>query len=161
GANGCLPQGTAVHTLVSHPEWGLINSNGPFLSLAPFLEQQAAFDAASFDFHVWDRPNTTVLRVGITTLWCPSDPTVAESMTLNAGDPLNRWLPYPLTFDYTSYCGNHGVWMLEWFPPPEPAVLAQNNGVFHELSAVRPAQVTDGLSQTILFGERAHGLLNP
>jgi prepilin-type processing-associated H-X9-DG protein len=40
-------------------------------------------------------------------------------------------------------------------------MLAWNRGVFHTRSAVTPAQVTDGLSQTIVFAERAHGLIDP
>jgi prepilin-type processing-associated H-X9-DG protein len=71
-----------------------------------------------------------------------------------------------LTFAYTSYCGNQGPWWLLDIPaftglPPDPTILNQNLGLFHQQSAVTPAQVTDGLSQTILFGERAHGLIDP
>jgi prepilin-type processing-associated H-X9-DG protein len=160
-AHGCLPQGTAVHTPAAHPEYGMFPANGPFLSLAQFLEQRAAFDAYNFSFSIIDLPNTTVFGVGITTLWCPSDPTVTDRNTIAVGDPLNWWGPYPLTLAYTSYCGNEGPWVIESYPPPSQTIRDQNVGVFHQLSAVRPAQVTDGLSQTILFGERAHGLIDP
>jgi prepilin-type N-terminal cleavage/methylation domain-containing protein len=47
-AHGCLPQGTAMHTLAAHPEYGLIWSHGPF------LEQRAAFNAANFDVSIYD-----------------------------------------------------------------------------------------------------------
>ena len=47
------------------------------------------------------------------------------------------------------------------YPPPSQAARDQNLGVFYQLSAVTFAQVTDGLSQTILLGERAHGLIDP
>jgi prepilin-type N-terminal cleavage/methylation domain-containing protein/prepilin-type processing-associated H-X9-DG protein len=159
--HGCLPQGTAVHTLTPHPEYGLVYSNGAVLSLAQFLEQRAAFDAFNFSFHDLDLPNSTVLGVGIATLWCPSDPTVAEKKSIGVADPLNWWGPYPLTFAYTSYCGNQGPWSIQGRPPPSQAARDQNLGVFYELSAVTFAQVTDGLSQTILLGERAHGLIDP
>jgi prepilin-type processing-associated H-X9-DG protein len=62
-------------------------------------------------------------------------------------------------YTYTSYHGNHGPWIVGSIPP-DPRIMAQNLGVFHELSAVTPAQVTDGTSQTLLFGEKAHGLLD-
>src|SRR5262249_17176290 len=121
-----------------------------------------AFEAFNFSFNIIDLPNTTVLRVGIATLWCPSDPTVAEQKTIGVGDPLNWWGPYPLTITYTSYCGNQGPWMLfSLSVPPDPAVLAQNLGLLHQQSTVSPSQITDGLSQTLLFGERAHGLIDP
>jgi prepilin-type processing-associated H-X9-DG protein len=147
-----------MHSVVTHPEWGLANSNGPFLALAPFLEQRAAFDAFNFSFGIFDVPNATVHGVGITTLWCPSDPTVAESQTIGVGDPFNYWGP-PMTFAYTSYCGNQGPWLMWWWTA-DPAILNQNLGLFHRQSAISLAHVTDGLSQTILFGERAHGLLD-
>ena len=60
-ANGCLPQGTAVHTLTAHPEYGVVYDNGLFLSLAQFLEQRAAFDAFNFSFNILDLPNTCLL----------------------------------------------------------------------------------------------------
>ena len=47
-----------------------------------------------------------------------------------------------------------------WGWTADPAILNQNLGLFHQQSAVSLAQVTDGLSQTILFGEHAHGLLD-
>src|SRR5262249_17684003 len=36
-----------------------------------------------------------------------------------------------------------------------------NLGVLYPHSTVSPAMIRDGLSQTIVFGERAHGLLSP
>src|SRR5205823_3058248 len=102
--------------------------------------------------------------VGIATLWCPSDPTVGASATITAEE---AWFgPYTLSFHHTSYCGNQGPWMLLDWPaitglPPDPTMLNHNRGLFHQQSAVTLAQVTDGLSQTILFGERAHGLIHP
>src|SRR5262249_3056823 len=96
--------------------------------------------------------------VGIATLWCPSDPTVAAAATITAEE---AWFgPYPMTFHHTSYCGNQGPWWVFGLPPPSQAVLDQNLGVFHEQSAIKPAQVRDGLSQTIGFAERAHGLID-
>jgi prepilin-type N-terminal cleavage/methylation domain-containing protein/prepilin-type processing-associated H-X9-DG protein len=161
-ANGCLPQGTAVRTPLAPPtDWAMFLSFGSLLALSPYLEQRPAFNATNFDVGMVEEPNATVLGVGVATLWCPSDPTVATQNTINVGDPLNWWGSYPLTFAYTSYCGNQGPWGLDWYPPRGQAIRDQCLGVFHQLSAVKPAQVTDGLSQTILFGERAHGLIDP
>jgi prepilin-type N-terminal cleavage/methylation domain-containing protein/prepilin-type processing-associated H-X9-DG protein len=157
-AHDCLPQGTAVHALGAHPDWGIWPSNGAFVPLGQYLEQRATFDTINFNVGIFDPPNLTIHAVGIATLWCPSDPIVAAPQTISAEDAW--WGPYPLTFYYTSYCGNHGPWWIEGYPPPGPAVLNQNVGVFYQLSAVRPARIVDGLSQTILFGERAHGLFD-
>src|SRR5690349_16062419 len=112
-ANGCLPQGIVMHAVIeARPEWGMpegsmVPSNGPFLPLAPFLEQRAAFDAFNFNLSMWEEPNLTVHAVGIATLWCPSDPIVAKAQTVAAADPLNIW-GHPVTIAYTSYCGNQG-----------------------------------------------------
>jgi prepilin-type processing-associated H-X9-DG protein len=67
----------------------------------------------------------------------------------------------PLTVHHSSYGGSPGPWSIEGFPPPDRAVLDQNLGVLYQQSAVRLAQITDGLSQTLLFGERSHGLIYP
>jgi hypothetical protein len=111
-AHGCLPPGTAIHALAAHPDWGMSPSNGLFLPLSLYLEQRAVFDAVNFAFNVFDEPNATVHAVGIPTLRCPSDPIIAQAMTVPAGDPDNWWGPHPLTLGYTSYCGNQGPWWL-------------------------------------------------
>src|SRR5262249_45103207 len=154
-AHGCLPQGTAVHALAAHPDWGPVNSNGPFVSLSQYLEQGTAFNTVNFNLSIFDQPNATVHAIGIATLWCPRAPTPAAA----------AWFgPYTVTSHHTSYCGNQGPWWLLDIPaftglPPDPTILSQNLGLFHQQSAVTVAQVTDGLSQTVLFGERAHGLI--
>jgi prepilin-type N-terminal cleavage/methylation domain-containing protein/prepilin-type processing-associated H-X9-DG protein len=158
-ANGCLPRGTAVHTLLAHPDWGVVNSNGAFVPLGQYLEQRTIFDSTNFNVSIFDPPNITIHSVGLSALWCPSDPIVSAPQTISAEDAL--WGPYSLTTYYTSYCGSTGPWWIEGYPPPGPAVLDQNLGVFYQLSSQRPARITDGLSQTILFGERAHGLIDP
>jgi prepilin-type N-terminal cleavage/methylation domain-containing protein/prepilin-type processing-associated H-X9-DG protein len=159
-ANGCFPQGTAVHALDNgHPDWGT-NSNGAFVALSPYLEQGSIYNAINFNLSIFDPPNATIHAAGIATLWCPSDPIVSAPVTISATDAW--WGPYPLTFYYTSYCGNEGPWAVEGFGYYSGQTLnAQNLGVFHESSSVRLAQINDGLSQTLLFGERAHGLLDP
>jgi prepilin-type N-terminal cleavage/methylation domain-containing protein/prepilin-type processing-associated H-X9-DG protein len=149
--NGVLPPGTALQPYVGDPDWFPWASHGAFVSLSQYFEQRAIFNAVNFDFNIFQEPNATIHAVGIATLWCPSDPTVRRRVEIPA---------YGLTFNYTSYCGNQGPWWLFSYPP-DPAVLNQNLGLFHEQSAVSPAQVTDGLSQTLLFGERAHGLIDP
>jgi prepilin-type processing-associated H-X9-DG protein len=66
--------------------------------------------------------------------------------------------PGAVTMYYTSYAGNTGTWML-WFQQDLPP-QRHMNGLFHLKSAVTLASITDGTSQTLIFGERAHSLLD-
>ena len=142
--NGCLPQGRAV---VANPNGTFSGSASLFLPLLPFLEQAPAFAAINFDRTVFDVANLTIRGLGISTLWCPSDVGVDQP-----GNVYN-------VSRYTSYVGNLGCW------PHQPSNVAQVaalefqlNGLFHHQSAVRLAQITDGTSQTLAFGEHATGL---
>jgi prepilin-type N-terminal cleavage/methylation domain-containing protein/prepilin-type processing-associated H-X9-DG protein len=152
-AVGCLPMGETLHTIASHPDWGPISSNSLFVGLLPYLEQRPLFDAVNFAWSIYEAPNHTVSGIGIATLWCPSDVGVDRTRYLDWG--VDGLTPYA----YTSYHGNLGPWIVRSIPP-DPRIMAQNVGVFHQLSAVTLADVRDGASQTLLFGEKAHGLLD-
>src|SRR5262249_20161128 len=99
--------------------------------------------------------NTTVMGSGLSVLWCPSDAGVLASKTIPDGG-----LPDPGTARvyYTSYAGNSGIWQY-WFQQ-DPRPQQRMNGLFHIDSAIRPAAIADGLSNTLLLGERAHTLLD-
>jgi prepilin-type processing-associated H-X9-DG protein len=59
---------------------------------------------------------------------------------------------------YSSYAGNSDTWFLWWWQQSVPQ--SGMNGLFYINSAVTLAEITDGTSNTILFGERAHGMLD-
>jgi prepilin-type processing-associated H-X9-DG protein len=120
------------------------------------LEQQPLFNAINFDVNVFNSPNFTMQEMGIGTLWCPSDYRVSEPRTIpDGGGGLDPGLNVGR---YTSYAGNTGTWMLGYYQdlPPQRNM----NGLYHILSSVRLAQITDGTSNTIAFSERAHTLLD-
>lgn len=152
---GCLPPGmTMGYSTV--PGWlPLSYSFGAYASLLPYLEQRPLYNSVNFLVNTFDRPNSTVHATGIATLWCPSDPVVSQSQTIAT------WPDGPKVFTYTSYAGSSGPWNIHGAPAPSSAALDQNLGLFYQLSAVRFGRITDGLSQTIVFGEKAHGLLSP
>jgi prepilin-type processing-associated H-X9-DG protein len=58
---------------------------------------------------------------------------------------------------YSSYAGCTGTW---YHPSLDPVRQAQINGLFWVQSAVQLVWITDGTSQTMIFGERAHTLLS-
>jgi prepilin-type N-terminal cleavage/methylation domain-containing protein/prepilin-type processing-associated H-X9-DG protein len=88
-------------------------------------------------------------------LVCPSDTLPNPPVgTYNSGSAIYY-------FGLSSYGGNGGTISVYW----EDAKNYQD-GVFHINSRVRTAEITDGTSNTVLFGERSHddpnyNLLNP
>jgi prepilin-type N-terminal cleavage/methylation domain-containing protein len=129
-------------------------SGGLFLGLLPYMEQRPVYDAMNFQVNVFTAINATVSATGIATLWCPSDFGTSDPQTLPDGDFYD---PGQFTMNYTSYAGNFGTWHMGWTPQYN-ATLA---GLFNVDGAVRAASVTDGLSNTIAFGEHARTINSP
>jgi prepilin-type processing-associated H-X9-DG protein len=123
-----------------------------FTRLLPFLEQQTAYDATNFCLTSYDPQNDTLAATGISTLWCPSDYGVATPHPYDWGSQI--W--------GTSYSAVAGPWewdsfflvsgTLDKLVPGEAARIAQL-GLIYPLSSVRLAEVRDGTSNTLLFGE--------
>jgi prepilin-type N-terminal cleavage/methylation domain-containing protein/prepilin-type processing-associated H-X9-DG protein len=152
--NNALPQGMTLQPNASSPT-GVTTSGSLFVSLMPQLENKPLFDAVNYDFNLFNAANFTVSAVGIDTLWCPSDPEVSRPKVLPDGALLD---PGEAVMYYTSYAGSAGTWML-WFQQ-DPLPQRTMNGLFHIRSSVRYSEITDGLSNTLAFGERAHTLLD-
>jgi prepilin-type N-terminal cleavage/methylation domain-containing protein len=123
-----------------------------FVSLLPFLEQQNLYQIWNFaDPRLNGSTSTSPAATMLSVLVCPSD--VISQNPYPAPKP-------PGTFwGITSYGGNGGS---------QSSPTATNDGVFYAvgpasspvLSPVRIADVTDGLSNTLLFGERYHRDVN-
>jgi prepilin-type N-terminal cleavage/methylation domain-containing protein/prepilin-type processing-associated H-X9-DG protein len=115
-----------------------------FVDLLPFLEQQPLYNQ-------WDFANSANNYAGmpsragtvLTVLVCPSHP-----------------LQHPANAAFTTYGGNGGTLVF-------PAARATRDGMFHTTGpqsqpnanqvGVRIVEVTDGTSNTLLFGERVIG----
>jgi prepilin-type processing-associated H-X9-DG protein len=133
----------------------------------PFVEGQSTFNAVNFAFSLESSSNATVASIGISTLWCPSDPIVADGTSpidpiynMPSGNTLRQY--------YSSYGGNEGLWDLDvqynddarWgYSGAYNARKANMNGVIFMSSNVRLQEITDGTSNTMLFAEHAHGRL--
>jgi prepilin-type N-terminal cleavage/methylation domain-containing protein/prepilin-type processing-associated H-X9-DG protein len=123
-----------------------------FVYLLPYLEQ----DNLARGWDMIDPLNNTVgadqskTATVLKTLLCPSDAIPQNPVNSGSG---GRW------YGITSYGGNGGARSYD----PQ---FATNNGIFFVIgpgsqtapagSPVRIGDVTDGLSNTILFGERSH-----
>ncbi len=151
-ANGSLPNAFFQR----HNGVGWWSGGSIFVPLAPYFEQNALYDITNYDVHMYDDANWTVSGTNIDTLWCPSDPTIEEERLYDAPLlPDEGVSPYPM--NYTNYAGNAGTWFQF---TTNSARLAQMNGLFNTgFNVVRFADIKDGLSNTIAFSERAHGLL--
>jgi prepilin-type N-terminal cleavage/methylation domain-containing protein/prepilin-type processing-associated H-X9-DG protein len=131
-------------------------SGSCFVALMQYMEGQQIFNAVNFDINMYNAPNTTISGIGVATLWCPSDGTIQKKYTYPAGAAALDNVPLPMY--YTSYGANAGEWFQ--FATTGPA-WDQMNGVIYLLSSIGPRDILDGMSGTMLFAERAHGLLTP
>ena len=137
-----------------------------FVFLTQFLEQQAIYNATNFNLSNFELDNITIAGVRIAGLQCPSDPW--SPTVISANDPFGSFIenakaiPAGMAYyqQFTSYGANQGTFPGTWEQSFGPAEFAQYNGVIFNDSATRIATITDGTSNTFLFGERAQTLFS-
>ena len=155
-ATGVLPPGVFTSP---HPRDSLIAGLSVFVRLAPYFEQQPAFDAANFSVAGASDGNATLASTALGVLWCPSDSSVAAARPLDSAYGLPS--DSPLRQNYTSYGGSQGTWSVNTVDSDPNFVVrvASANGAIFNSSRVRLADIRDGTSTTLLFAEQAHGRL--
>ena len=130
-----------------------------------FMENRPLYDATNFSLTMFNAANLTISGIGVSSLWCPSDGIVSSPSQITTLSIDGA--PGPNRVYHTSYAGNAGTWFswpnfgsypsfLDWVK----AEQANANGLFYSQSAVQFSSITDGLSSTMAFGERAHSQLN-
>jgi prepilin-type N-terminal cleavage/methylation domain-containing protein/prepilin-type processing-associated H-X9-DG protein len=156
---------------------GYSDAAGPLVRLTPYLEQVTIANAMNFSIPMYYAANTTVCGTGLGVLWCPSDGSIVDLRYTYPAPYANDGGPLPMT--YSSYAGSLGMWTyFGWDAQGRPLM----NGIFQDIgwpagvnpvrisgglrlntgsiAPVQLASVTDSTSNTIAFGEHAHGLFS-
>ena len=154
--NGCFPPGCLPRT--PSIQWGVPNADfSVFVRLLPQFEQASTYAAANLSLTSYDPANYTLGATSIATLWCPSDYGIATPLSYGVSAQ-GAW---PWVWG-NSYSAVTGPWewdafflvpgTLDQLLPGEAQRIGQL-GLIYSLSSIRVAQVTDGLSNTLLFTE--------
>ena len=171
--NLCFPSGTyfMFPQAPSCPRW----KQGPsfFISLLPFVESINGFNAYNANLHPFQSENSTVLGLGLSSLWCPSDADVAQPIVtteprniLGSCSGVSGVQPAPWRLQHTSYGGSSGPIPVA---PTGPAgvdvnyqtMMSQAQGVINFGSTTAIGSITDGTSNTLLLGERNYSKVQP
>ncbi len=171
--NGCFPGGsysnfnggnsyaTAVAP-VKYPE-----NFSCFVRMMPFTEQSPLYNAVNFNLNSGNVENITISGVAMSILMCPSDTQLNPAPILppatgSPGWSFNQNFPLPpgnWYQQFASYAANAGTFDFGYNITYGPAQFAMYNGVIYNDSSVKIADITDGTSNTFLFGEHSHGNL--
>ncbi len=116
-----------------------------------FLEQNALADhGGGFAGPFVGRPSATVASTTLGVFLCPSSPRGGPiSVTLD--DPSEEDTPFAFIFAPSNYVGSAGNKNPNYFP-------RSCGGIFFRNSAVTAASISDGMSSTLLVGERSRDL---
>jgi prepilin-type processing-associated H-X9-DG protein len=164
-SNGCIVPGylsaTAPLTQLGVPGYNpdpQTGDNGPgwgWLALVlPGTEQAALYNAINVNLPTWVANNSTAVVVQVSLYNCPSanNPTPTVKMVDGRGNPL------PVA--NTQFARSNYVYNVGWNDSGMPATVDYDNtvtgcnGPLYRNSHVTYAGVTDGLSNTIVAGER-------
>jgi prepilin-type N-terminal cleavage/methylation domain-containing protein len=166
GTFGSFPMGmTVAHDPRQvNPDAPPLPDESFLVSVLPFMEQQATYDAINHGLWIVSAENTTIHAFRLGNFACPSDPGAGEAVPVG---PFGASPPYTTPESRSSrfsYVGNLGAVAVDLLTAPgpgrpvDPRLRGQVNGLL-SFEPVRIASITDGLSQTLLLSERAVGPL--
>jgi prepilin-type N-terminal cleavage/methylation domain-containing protein/prepilin-type processing-associated H-X9-DG protein len=183
-ANGIYPFGISLENM--GPNGFVANGyyfgSSIFVRMLPYLEQQPLASAYNYSLNSRIADNFSVGATGLNVLWCPSDGSTAGLHVTYQGW---GWDGSTQILTYTNYAGcmanfcnvpvaspmtptqyqaaisqADGLFFYIGWPTLSPPVQPYNPATPANPGSIRPASVasiTDGLSNTLAFGEKAHG----
>jgi len=169
--NSCFPGGS-YSPLVKPTAWHFAENFSCFVRMLPFTEQSAMYNAVNFSWNYGSYSNVTISGVRLAILTCPSDPMNTPVPLRNANAPATTIPGWNFGANYSpdqypdgvylqafsSYAGNMGTWPVGYVQSyNNPAEFNQLNGSIHNESSVSISAITDGTSNTFLFGEHSKG----
>jgi prepilin-type N-terminal cleavage/methylation domain-containing protein/prepilin-type processing-associated H-X9-DG protein len=134
------------------------------VSILPQIDQQSLFNALNSSTTIYGFENRTIFAVSVGAYACPSDPDALGARAISTSHLVSLGLAQPgqaLNASFTSYTGCFGSLFVVAYPSPINAckpnalAIAQANGCFSDVTPIRLASVSDGLSNTIFVAERA------
>jgi prepilin-type N-terminal cleavage/methylation domain-containing protein/prepilin-type processing-associated H-X9-DG protein len=156
-ANGTFPSGSYTNTITGVGGTGGSEDFSVFVRLLPYLEQQQTYSATNFSLIYSSVENITLTNLGLNYLMCPSDPWAPIQLTptftgfMKAVPATGTWNQY-----FTSYAGCEGTFVQRYMSVYPTYEQANCNGLVYGDARITIAQVTDGTSNTFIFGEKAH-----
>jgi prepilin-type N-terminal cleavage/methylation domain-containing protein/prepilin-type processing-associated H-X9-DG protein len=152
--NGAFPPGSYTNFSPT----GVANENfSCFVRMLPFMEQQPTYNSVNFALTYEYVDNITLTNLGLSALMCPSDPWAPVLLSptntgfMQAVPATGIWNQY-----FTSYAASEGTFIQRYMTIYPVAEQSPINGVIFGDGTVGIPQVTDGTSNTFIFGERAH-----
>ena len=150
--NGVLPMGTPCYR---YDDIGVFAGHSQFVAILNQLDQQPIYNSINFTTNIYTYSNHTAQSTQLGVLHCPSDSSVDQVEVQGI-----HYFDIPkggLVTAYSSYAGCAGLWYHVTFDLKKlPGLAGLDNGVAYANSAITYAHIRDGLSQTLLLGERAH-----
>jgi prepilin-type N-terminal cleavage/methylation domain-containing protein len=116
-------------------------------ALLPFIEEAGKYQQFNFKLPVYDPVNAPVRELHIQTLLCPTDD-VSPSGFVSMGDE---------RYAMACYVANFGTPDLDEDQEQEMGDLGRPWGPFYRNSRTKLKEITDGLSNTLMVGERQNG----
>ena len=140
-----------------------IQNFGEFLAISQFIEQGNVYNTLNSSLAIYIADNSTTNGIGLSALWCPSDGQIVNLKY--PGSNGDGWDNSPIPMTFSSYAGNLGS--LIYY---DNANQGQSNGIFQFVggtplntgygTVTSLASITDGTSNTFLYGEHAHSKIS-
>ena len=117
--------------------------------LLPYMGEEATFDSFDKDFRVDDEKNAIAMRTPVITFICPSRGNFTANRNFDNADRAPEVTGVAAGGDYAACPGTEIL-----YDAGGGGLNLSSAGAIHTNSRVRPSQVTDGASRTVMIGQR-------